>query len=110
MGKVLTNADKLSCTVGNGTVQSSGADKLIVVGHAVLTLSGVAGKPVSGCSPPGSPPPPPCTAVGSVTAGQSLKLLVSGSPVLLDQAEAQGMPGPHPIGPVSASQAKLEAS
>lgn len=110
MPKVLTSADSLSCTAGSGSVQASGASKLVVAGNPVLTASGVQGKTVSNCSPPGSPPPPPCTSVSTIQSGQSTKLFVSNSPVLLDQMTAQGSPGPHPIGPVSAGQSKLEAS
>jgi len=110
MPRVLTSADQLQCTVGNGTVQTTGASRLVVAGSPVLTAAEVTGKMISACSPPGSPPPPPCTAVSSVLSGQSLKLMVSGSPVLLEGAMAQGTPGPHPIGPASASQSKLSAS
>lgn len=110
MSKVLTMGDSLSCTVGHGNVRASGASKLVVAGQKVLTAAGVSGATISGCAPPGSPPPPPCTSVGSLLSGQATKLLVSGSPVLLDQCTAQGTPAPHPIGPVSASQTKLEVS
>jgi hypothetical protein len=110
MPKVLTKADSMTCTIGNGTVQTTGAAKLVVSGKQVLTVSGVSGASISGCSPPGSPPPPPCTSVGAPLSAQSSKLIVSGSPVLLDQCSTQGMPGPHPIGPVSGSQSKLEAT
>jgi hypothetical protein len=110
MAKVLTADVSLSCTVGHGSVQASGAGKLVIAGQPVLTVAGVTGATVAGCAPPGSPPPPPCTAVGSLLSGQAAKLFVSGSPVLLDQCTAKGAPQPHAIGPASASQSKLEAS
>lgn len=109
MPGVLITSDTMACKVGQGTVGVSGASKLVVSGTAVLTADGVNGKEVTGCAPPGSPPPPPCTKASLLT-GQSTKLFVAGSPVLLAQTTAQGAATPpHPIGPVSASQTKLVA-
>lgn len=108
MPAVLTQGDSLKC-VNNGTVQSEGAAKLVVAGQHVLTQAGVAGKSVSGCTPPGSPPPPACTTVSSIDSGVAAKLVVAGAPVLL--AGMTATPDqPHPIGPASAGQSKLVAS
>lgn len=109
MPAVLTKGDTLKCTVGQGTVQSTGADKLVVAGHKVLTQAGVAGKSIFGCAPSGSPPPPTCTTVSSITSGVSTKLFVGGSPVLL-AGMAATPDQPHPIGPATAGQSKLIAS
>lgn len=107
MAKVLTTADSFECQY-QGKVQASGAGKLVVAGNEVLTVVGVSNASVSGCSPPGSPPPPPCVTVASVS-GQAAKLFVSGSPVLLDQFSAVGSTG-HNIALKSSAQSKLEAS
>ena len=110
MPKVLTKVDSISCTVGNGTVSPTGDSKLLVNGNAVLTVAKLQGQSVAGCAPPGSPPPPSCTSVGTIASGASTKLMVSGSPVLLDQTLAtSNVPPGHPIGPISATQSKLEA-
>lgn len=110
MPKVLTSADTITCTIGQGTVSPSGDAKLVIAGNAVLTVAKLQGQSVSGCAPPGSPPPPSCSSVATVGSGGASKLIVSGSPVLLDQTAAtSNAPAGHPIGPISATQSKLEA-
>lgn len=110
MPAVLTTADTLTCKIGQGTVKVQGAAKLIAGGNPVLTQAGVLGKPVSACAPPGTPPPPPCTAVATIASGIATKLLVASSPVLLSAMIGTGGPGAHPIGPASAGQSKLVAA
>lgn len=111
MPAVLTRADALVCSIGNGRVQTQGASKLVVSGNAVLTVATVQGATVAACAPPGSPPPPPCTAVGQMLSGVARKLLVSGSPALLSGATATAAAPPgHPIGPATVATSKLDAS
>jgi hypothetical protein len=110
MPRVLTKVDSISCTVGNGIVSPTGDSKLLVAGSDVLTVAKLQGQAVSGCVPPGSPPPPSCASVGTIISGSSTKLIVSGSPALLDQTSASSNTPPgHPIGPISATQSKREA-
>ena len=107
MPAVLTKGDTLACKF-NGTVTPDGS-KLEVAGNAVITASGVAGKPVAGCG--AANPPPLCTTVGSITSGQASKLQIGGSPALLSgMVAATDQGAAHPIGPVTAGQSKLEAS
>lgn len=107
MPAVLTKGDTVTCKFG-GTVSPDGS-KLLVAGHAVLTVAGVAQHAVTGCG--AANPPPLCASVASITAGQAGKLVVGGTPALLSgmiAATDQGVT--HPVGPISAGQSKLEAS
>lgn len=111
MPAILTTADTISCTDGQGTVQVSGADKLVIDNSAVLTEQSVLNQTVSGCAMATTDKTSPCTQVISISDGRATKLIVSGSPVLLSGLSGTAAATkPHSIGPASAGQTKLEAT
>jgi hypothetical protein len=123
MANVLTTASTVSCgkkdllalpppPTHGGTVGTSSQAKLQVSGNPVLLQSGVAGKSVSGCTPPNdsSKSLVACQTVVSVTTGTSTKLKADNAPVLLDTLAGTTSGNPPGNLPATAGQTKLTAS
>ncbi len=111
MPNVLTTNDRLNCAF-QGSVNLSGADKLLAAGAPVLTRARLMGASVAACKSEKSGSPTPCASISTISAGASTKLFVGGAAVMLDSVAAQSNPGPHSISmaPGPAAQSKLVAS
>lgn len=112
MSVALTTSSRVTCS-SNGTVQTSSGAKLTVNGAPVLLASGIAGKPIAGCTHPtsSSPTATPCTTVASLSGGMSTKLTAGGAPVVLDSVGGLGdAVNPPDTISAQAQQTKLTAS
>jgi hypothetical protein len=109
MPGVLTTASDVKCTTA-GKAQTSGESKLKVSGSPVLTLPGIVGKTISGCTIVDSPPNSTIQCKSVVSAsGTASKLKVSGMPVALDTLTGASN-GSTPALSATANQQKLKAS
>jgi hypothetical protein len=109
MPGVLTTASEVKCA-NSGKAQTSGQSKLKVSGSPVLTLPGIVGKTISGCTIVDSTPNATVQCKSVVSAsGTASKLKVNGAPVALDTLTglSQGTP---PALTATANQQKLKAS
>jgi hypothetical protein len=107
MPGVLTTASDVKCTSA-GKAQTSGQAKLTVSGSPVLTLPGIVGKTISGCTITDSSSTAQCKSVVSAS-GTAAKLKVSGLPVALDTLTGASN-GSTPALSATANQQKLKAS
>jgi hypothetical protein len=110
MPAVLTTASTVGCGHDPGRVATASQAKLTVSGAAVLVVSSIAGKGVSGCGTVPSNSTKQCTSVMTVADGLASKLTAANAPVML--ATVVGTTDGNPTGTLNSSgvQAKLTAS
>ncbi|MEE4420262.1 hypothetical protein [Streptomyces bugieae] len=110
MSFVLTEGAVLQCSHGGRTSLTTGNPTVTVKGHGVVTAGaevgfqfGAADRPVPGMiapcpvrTPDGSSPLPCTIAAPTTPAGTAKKLMVGGTPVLLDTASGVTVSSPAP--------------
>lgn len=104
MGMVLTEDGTVKCGHG-GSASLSGSGKLSVGGVPVLRTADIGSWSITGCGQTNTDKSQvPCATLLSVIGGESSKLFVEGSPVLLENLSASSADG-KPLNDVSAASA-----
>jgi hypothetical protein len=104
MGKVLTKDGTVKCGHG-GSATLSGGGKLTVGGIVVMRTEDIGSWSIAGCGQTNADKSQViCATIASVSGGESTKLFVGGSPVLLETLSALSKEG-KPLNDVAAQSA-----